>query len=100
MVPENFTAQDEYYIERAEDELRLSGDMIPSHYAIELKPNLYDPNGEFEFWGKVSITMTSHKTTKTLILHMFDLNIINSSIAVGQLFTSDKRLFMELRDDY
>ena len=81
--PENPPAYHEPDPERAEDELRLTGAMVPSHYDIELRPDIYDPDGDFLFWGKVAITMKSHKTTNELILHIHELHITSDTIVVG-----------------
>ncbi|CAH1780259.1 unnamed protein product [Owenia fusiformis] len=64
------------------DGLRLPTNIIPSHYNIELQPNVYakDENGDFQFTGKVDIKVTCVSSTDQIILHIDELTVNSVSI--------------------
>ena len=62
-------------------DVRLSNDVIPEHYDLELRPDFYTPPMEnFRFDGHVSIRVLCQKSTSLVRLHIHQLNI--SSVRV------------------
>ena len=60
--------------------VRLSKNIIPIEYNIELKPDL----DNFTFEGVETITFSVFKKTKTLTLHSKELEI--ATVRIGELF--------------
>ncbi|GAB1599810.1 glutamyl aminopeptidase-like [Argonauta hians] len=60
------------------DRQRLPRSLIPSHYSLELKVNMFF----FIFSGSVNITIRVHQPTHYVIFHSKDLDIYNKSISV------------------
>ena len=81
-IPEDPVAPEVPEEPRVEDGLRLTGALTPSHYNIELRPMIYDPDGGFLFWGKVEIYMTAHEAEDEVILHIHELVISEQTIQV------------------
>ncbi|XP_052782181.1 putative aminopeptidase-2 isoform X1 [Mya arenaria] len=56
--------------------VRLPTDLIPLHYDLALKPNMYDPDPtKFTFDGTVSINLHCNQQTNKVILHSNMINI-------------------------
>ena len=58
------------------EELLLPTNLIPSHYNIQMKPDLYGNNPSlFKFEGSVEIFIECKEPTDKIILHVQSLNI-------------------------
>ncbi len=60
--------------------VRLSTDVIPISYEIEIKPDLEN----FTFSGLETISLQIKKATKTLVLHSREIEIKTASIQIGK----------------
>ncbi|MDR3519342.1 MAG: M1 family metallopeptidase [Candidatus Pacebacteria bacterium] len=60
--------------------VRLSKDIIPKEYDIQLKPDLEN----FTFEGTETITLSVFKKTKTITLHSKEIEIITADASIGK----------------
>ncbi|XP_017783439.1 PREDICTED: aminopeptidase N-like isoform X1 [Nicrophorus vespilloides] len=64
---------------------RLSGDVVPEHYKLDIVTNLGDENDKFEFQGKVAIQATCVSATRNVTLHSKNLHLAENEIQVKDL---------------
>ncbi len=60
---------------------RLSDDVLPKRYELNLAPNFED----FSFKGEVSIALQIKKPTKSLVLHAVDIKVTKAELFVGSI---------------
>ena len=59
--------------------VRLPNHVVPKHYSITLFPNL----NEFTFSGEEEILLAITKSTKEIIIHAIELEIISAELFIG-----------------